>query len=170
MVTAAKQNQAKHNGTKATYITSPPLVLAYALTGNVMTDLEHDPLGNSDITIQDLWPQREEIERIEDELIIRNMLQQLDDKIQVNCRIHIQQRHRPFFHLQKGNSQWDALPIPPAGCYPKYPWAEYSTQVTRPPFFDGIVTPFIYALRKRTNYCCHLFIDVGILFTNYHWH
>jgi hypothetical protein len=35
--------------------------------------------------------------------------------------------------------QWNSLKIPPVDTYPQYPWAEYSTYITRPPFFDTIV-------------------------------
>lgn len=54
-----------HPLTKANYLASPPLVVAYALRGNVSVDLEGEPLGQdpdgNDVYLKDLWPTHEEI-------------------------------------------------------------------------------------------------------------
>ena len=85
MVSNTRQTQQKNTLIKANYITTPPLVLAYALAGNVLFDLEREQLGCGEmkVTIRDLWPSREEIEAIEDERIIRKVLYQLNETMEV---------------------------------------------------------------------------------------
>jgi aconitate hydratase len=122
MVSNIRQTQQKHSIIKANYVTSPPLVLAYALAGNVLFDLEQETFGlrNAKISIRDIWPNRQEIEEIEDEIIIKKILNQFNERVQI------------------GNPQWDSLKIPSADRYPQYPWAEYSSYISRAPFFDTI--------------------------------
>jgi aconitate hydratase len=86
MVSNTRQIQQKHSIVKGNYVTSPPLVLAYALAGNVLIDFEEDifNLGNKKICLRDIWPNRQDIEEIEDEIIIKKILNQVKEKIQVN--------------------------------------------------------------------------------------
>ncbi|CAF4527008.1 unnamed protein product [Rotaria sp. Silwood2] len=122
MISGTRQTQQRHSLIKANYITSPPLVLAYALAGNVLIDLEQETIGfdNEKFSIRNIWPSRQIIEEIEDEIIIKKIFNQINEKIQI------------------GNPQWNSLKIPSVNTYPQYPWAEYSTYITRPPFFDTI--------------------------------
>jgi len=117
-----RQNQQKHPVHKANYVTSAPLVLAYALAGNVAIDLEEETFGYGEtkVSIRDIWPSRQEIEHIEDEFVVRKIFQQFKEKIQI------------------GSPQWNSLKIPLVNKHPQYPWAEYSTYITRPPFFDQV--------------------------------
>ena len=84
MVTGSRQSQQRQTCIKANYVTSSPVVLAYALAGNALLDLEHDRLGFGfeKVSVRDLWPSRAEIETIEDE-IIKKILDHVHDKIQV---------------------------------------------------------------------------------------
>jgi aconitate hydratase len=54
-----------HPNIKANFLASPPLVVAYAITGTVLTDLMSEPLGKGmdgkDVWIGDVWPTSEEI-------------------------------------------------------------------------------------------------------------
>lgn len=54
-----------HPNTKANYLASPPLVVAYALAGTVDIDFETQPLGKGkdgkDVFLRDLWPSREDV-------------------------------------------------------------------------------------------------------------
>jgi aconitate hydratase len=86
MVSGTRQTQQRHSLTKANYVTSSPLVLAYALAGNVLIDLEKEIFGlsNKKISIRDIWPSRQDIEEIEDEIIVKQILNQIHEKIQVN--------------------------------------------------------------------------------------
>ncbi len=91
MVSNTRQTQQRHPLIKANYITSPPLVLAYALAGNVLIDLEQDSLGlgSTNISIRDLWPNRQDIEELEDKIIIKKILNQLKETIQVKEKKHV---------------------------------------------------------------------------------
>ena len=55
-----------HPDTRANYLASPPLVIAYALAGKVDIDFETEPLGhdaeNKPIFLRDIWPTRQEIQ------------------------------------------------------------------------------------------------------------
>ena len=86
MVSGARQIQQRHSLAKANYVTSSPLVLAYALAGNVLIDLENETISVNDKTIsmRDIWPTRQEIEEIEDEFIIKKILHKINERIQVN--------------------------------------------------------------------------------------
>lgn len=51
-----------HPATKANYLASPPLVVAYALAGRVDIDFEKEPLGQhegNDVFLRDIWPSKE---------------------------------------------------------------------------------------------------------------
>ncbi|XP_004349259.2 iron-responsive element-binding protein 1 [Capsaspora owczarzaki ATCC 30864] len=59
-----------HPLTKANYLASPPLVVAYAIAGTIDIDLERTPLGTSILTghpvyLRDIWPSRDELQQIE---------------------------------------------------------------------------------------------------------
>src|SRR5438874_1932014 len=57
-----------HGEVKANYLASPPLVVAYALAGRMDVDLLNEPLGQGsdgeDVFLRDLWPSRDEIDRV----------------------------------------------------------------------------------------------------------
>lgn len=54
-----------HPNTRANYLASPPLVVAYALAGRVDIDFEKEPIGKGkdgkDIYLRDIWPTRDEV-------------------------------------------------------------------------------------------------------------
>merc|ERR1712032_1305222 len=54
-----------HPHTRANYLASPPLVVAYALVGSVDCDFEKEPLGKGkdgkDVFLRDIWPTRDEV-------------------------------------------------------------------------------------------------------------
>lgn len=51
--------------TRANYLASPPLVVAYAIAGTVNIDFETEPLGKDlegkDVYLRDIWPMRDEV-------------------------------------------------------------------------------------------------------------
>lgn len=57
-----------HPLTRANYLASPPLVVAFALAGNVNHDFEKTPLGQdkngNNVFLRDIWPSRDEIEKL----------------------------------------------------------------------------------------------------------
>jgi aconitate hydratase len=52
-----------HQSTRANYLASPPLVVAYALAGTVDIDFEKEPIGKDkngkDVYLKELWPSRD---------------------------------------------------------------------------------------------------------------
>jgi aconitase A len=101
MVSNIRQTQQKHSIIKANYVTSPPLVLAYALAGNVLFDLEQETFGlrNAKISIRDIWPNRQEIEEIEDEIIIKKILNQFNERVQVKKTSILMKNIIEYFRL-----------------------------------------------------------------------
>ena len=58
-----------HPLTKANFLASPPLVVAFAIAGTVNIDFEKEPIAQDkdgkDIFLKDIWPSKEEIDKIE---------------------------------------------------------------------------------------------------------
>jgi aconitate hydratase len=110
-----------HPLTRASYLASPPLVVAFALAGRIDIDLEHEPLGtDSDgqpVYLADLWPSPEEISSVVAE--------------QVRAEIFT----RTYASVFDGDDRWRDLPVPTGS---RYAWDEASTYVARPPFFEGL--------------------------------
>lgn len=78
-----------HASTRANYLASPPLVIAYAIAGRVDIDFEKEPLGYSkilekDIYLNDIWPSRQELHELETNYVIPEMFSKVYDKITVN--------------------------------------------------------------------------------------
>jgi aconitate hydratase len=57
-----------HPMTRANYLASPPLVVAYALAGTVNIDFETQPIGigsdNNPVFLRDIWPSRDEVQKL----------------------------------------------------------------------------------------------------------
>ena len=108
-----------HRAVRAAYLASPPLVVAYALAGTVLTDLAHDPLGTDregrPVFLADLWPSAAEI----DEVVGRA----------VQARFFTTQYGRIF----DGDAHWAAMAAPTG---PLFAWDPASTYVREPPFLD----------------------------------
>jgi aconitate hydratase len=110
-----------HNLVRANYLASPPLVVAYALAGNVNIDFEKEPIGKDtqgkNVYLREIWPAREELQKLIDTIITPEMYTEVYDKI------------------SKGTDRWNALEVPDT---PLYNWNEDSTYIKRPPFFEKI--------------------------------
>lgn len=74
-----------HPLTRANYLASPPLVVAYALAGNVNFDFETQPLGQdqegNDVFLRDIWPSREETQKVTNSVIKPEMFKEVYDAI-----------------------------------------------------------------------------------------
>ncbi|KAJ8036398.1 Cytoplasmic aconitate hydratase [Holothuria leucospilota] len=108
-----------HPLTRANYLASPPLVIAYAIAGTVSIDFETEPIGQSpegkDVFLRDIWPTREEIQEVERQYVIPAMFKEVYAKI------------------EEGNERWNKLEAPDSKLYP---WDEKSTYIKSPPFFE----------------------------------
>ncbi|PNK60847.1 aconitate hydratase AcnA [Psychrobacter sp. FDAARGOS_221] len=110
-----------HSHVKASYLASPPLVVAYALAGTVNIDLTKDPIGQdqdgNDVFLKDIWPTSQEI----NELIANN--------------IDADMFRKNYGEVFDGSSAWNAISSADSQLYP---WDEASTYIKNPPFFDGM--------------------------------
>jgi aconitate hydratase len=109
--------------TRANYLASPPLVVAYALAGTVDIDLDREPLGiGSDgrpVHLRELWPSQQEIAST------------------IAAALKPEQFGEEYGNVFDGNPKWNAIPV--AGGE-RYRWSEESTYIHEPPFFKGLTT------------------------------
>jgi len=108
-----------HPITRANYLASPPLVVAYALAGTTDIDFEKEALGKGkdgkDVFLRDIWPSREEVSKVSTEVVKPAMFRQVYDTI------------------LDGNDMWKKLEAPKSLIYE---WDEKSTYIKNPPFFE----------------------------------
>ncbi|MBI29008.1 MAG: Aconitate hydratase A [Alphaproteobacteria bacterium MarineAlpha5_Bin11] len=123
-----------HSEVKANYLASPPLVVIYALVGNVNVNITKDSLGKDkngkDIFLKDLWPSDEEVRKIV--------------KLNLNKKIFKDK----YSTLYKGDKNWQKIKT---NNDPIYKWNIASTYVKQPPFFqDNIVDADKDIIHART--------------------
>ncbi len=108
-----------HPAVKAAYIGSPPLVVAYALAGTILIDIENDPLGTAPdgtpVYLRDVWPSDEEIADHIARFVAPRMFRD------------------NYVAAFKGDDNWTRLRGGEGGTYS---WDQASTYLRRPPFFD----------------------------------
>ena len=108
-----------HGKVKASYLASPPLVVAYALAGSLEVDLATEPLGFSQdgtpVMLSDVWPSDE----------------QLAEALTVITPDMFRQRYADAMN----EPRWDSIPSEPS---PLYPWHSDSTYIRLPTFFSGL--------------------------------
>jgi len=107
-----------HPLTKANYLASPPLVVAYALAGTVDCDLTSEPLGTDGegrpVFLKDLWPTAEEIAEAAAGAISPEMFR------------------RRYADVFTANDAWNRIEVAESELYP---WNPASTYIQEPPFF-----------------------------------
>jgi aconitate hydratase len=110
-----------HPLARASYLASPPLVVAFALAGRVDIDLTREPLGidgeGRRVMLADIWPSGDEIRAVIHDAIDPALFQ------------------ATYASVFEGDDRWRALPIPAGD---RYDWDPRSTYVARPPYFDGM--------------------------------
>lgn len=106
---------------RSNYLASPPLVVAYALAGNVNLDLTKDPIGKDssgrDVFLKEIWPTQEEVQTT------------------VTKFVTAKQFTESYADVFKGDAAWQGIQIPKGKLYA---WSKESTYIKEPPFFDGI--------------------------------
>ena len=106
---------------KANYLASPPLVVAYAIAGNMDVDLVNEPLGDDSdgnpVYLKDVWPTREEIQSA------------------VRQSIRPEMFRTAYEESMAGDDRWNSLDAPSGEIYA---WDEASTYVKKPPFFEDM--------------------------------
>src|SRR5947209_9939880 len=110
-----------HPLVRASYLASPPLVVAYALAGDVRRDLSKDPVGRDadgrDVFLEDLWPSTEDV----------------DAAIRGSLRVEMFERE--YARIYEGDEHWQRMAAPTG---PSYRWDPGSTYVQEPPYFENL--------------------------------
>jgi len=110
-----------HPLARASYLASPPLVVAFALAGRVDIDLTREPVGRDadgrPVQLDELWPSSEEIRSV------------------IGSSIDPELFRRTYAVVFEGDERWQALPIPSGD---RYAWDPASTYIARPPFLEGL--------------------------------
>lgn len=106
---------------RANYLASPPLVVAYALAGSLLKDLNTEPLGKDqegqDVFLSDIWPSADEIKEVVSSVITPAMFKE------------------KYATVFEGTAAWKAIE---ASKGETYSWDDSSTYIANPPFFDGM--------------------------------
>jgi len=109
-----------HPLARASYLASPPLVVAFALAGRIDIDLTTEPIGTDGdgrpVMLAELWPSAEEV--------AATVLRSVSGDV----------FKRNYASVFDGDERWTSLPVPAGD---RYAWDPASTYVARPPFFDG---------------------------------
>src|SRR5262249_54493229 len=112
-----------HAEVRATYLASPPLVVAYALAGRMDVDLTTEPLGTDrdgkPVYLRDIWPAQEEIREA------------IAQAVQAQTFASVYHGDRVF----EGDQHWRKLTVPKSALYQ---WDPGSTYVKNPPYFEGM--------------------------------
>jgi len=107
--------------TKANYLASPPLVVAYALAGSMKIDIYNDPIGQdedgNDVYLKDIWPSNHEIQAEVEKALTPEMFK------------------KRYANVFDGTAEWQAVENATGKTYE---WSSASTYIQNPPFFDGM--------------------------------
>ncbi|KAL3723687.1 hypothetical protein ACJRO7_035800 [Eucalyptus globulus] len=110
-----------HPLTRANYLASPPLVVAYALAGTVDIDFETEPIGEGKdgrkVYLRDIWPSNEEVATVVQSNVLPDMFM------------------ATYEAITKGNPMWNQLATPSSTLYA---WDPTSTYIHDPPYFKSM--------------------------------
>ncbi|MEL6463339.1 MAG: aconitate hydratase AcnA [Pseudomonadota bacterium] len=106
---------------RANYLASPPLVVAYALVGDMNIDITKEPLGQdhdgNDVYLKDIWPSAQEVAELVEETVTREAFQ------------------TKYADVFKGDEKWQGVETTDQKTYD---WPPTSTYVQNPPYFQGM--------------------------------
>ncbi|WP_145110855.1 aconitate hydratase AcnA [Cereibacter sediminicola] len=105
---------------RANYLASPPLVVAYALAGDMNIDLTSEPLGmgtNGPVYLKDIWPTNAEIADLVHRTVTREAFQ------------------KKYADVFKGDAKWQAVETTDSQTYD---WPPTSTYIQNPPYFQNM--------------------------------
>jgi aconitate hydratase len=110
-----------HADVRMNFLASPPLVVAYAIAGNMKADLVGEALGEGSdgtpVLLRDIWPSQQEIHDTLAASIDSNMYRS------------------SYENVYSGDQRWQDMQVAKAG---QFEWQEDSTYVRHPPYFDGM--------------------------------
>ncbi|WP_199258463.1 aconitate hydratase AcnA [Paracoccus binzhouensis] len=106
---------------RANYLASPPLVVAYAIAGDMNIDLTTEPLGHGKdgqpVFLKDIWPTSKEVAELVETVVTREMFQE------------------KYADVFKGDERWQAVEVTDSETYD---WPPTSTYIQNPPYFQGM--------------------------------
>ncbi len=106
---------------RANYLMSPPLVVAYALAGDIGINLSSDPLGlgrdGKPVYLRDIWPSEQEVNQV------------------IESSMQSAMYTKNYSAIFKGDSLWQQLKVPTGQTFA---WEAKSTYIKRAPYFDGM--------------------------------
>ncbi|RME15063.1 MAG: aconitate hydratase AcnA, partial [Alphaproteobacteria bacterium] len=106
---------------RANYLASPPLVVAYALAGDMNIDLTREPIGQTpdgrDVFLKDIWPSDSEIAELVEKTVTREAFL------------------AKYADVFKGDEKWQAVEVSGGETYD---WPAGSTYIQNPPYFRGM--------------------------------
>ena len=107
--------------TKANYLASPPLVVAYAIAGRVDINFATDPLGadaaGRKVYLRDIWPTQQEVAEAVSESVTPEMFA------------------KRYANVFEGSDRWNAIRVAEGDAFQ---WDEASTYIQPPPFFTSL--------------------------------
>ena len=110
-----------HGEVRMNFLASPPLVVAYALAGNVEVDLIKEAIGQDsdgkDVFLKDIWPSQQEIQDTIASSLDADMFK------------------ASYGNVFDGDERWQGLETPTGD---RFEWDDKSTYVQNPPYFEGI--------------------------------
>ena len=106
---------------RANYLASPPLVVAYAIAGDMNIDLTTQPLAHTaegkPVFLKDIWPTSKEVAELVDTIVTREMFR------------------TKYADVFKGDERWQAVEVTDSETYD---WPPTSTYIQNPPYFQGM--------------------------------
>ncbi|NBB99217.1 MAG: aconitate hydratase AcnA [Alphaproteobacteria bacterium] len=106
---------------RANYLASPPLVVAYALAGDMNIDITKDPVAQTpegrDVYLKDIWPTQKEVADLVERTVTREAFQS------------------KYADVFKGDEKWQAVETTDSETYD---WPASSTYIQNPPYFQGM--------------------------------
>ena len=110
-----------HQEVRMNFLASPPLVVAYALTGTVDRDLTREPVGighdGKPVYLRDIWPSAREIQQAIGRSVSADMFV------------------KTYGDVFKGDERWRGIQVPESQTYR---WEGASTYIQNPPYFTGM--------------------------------
>jgi len=110
-----------HALVRMNFLASPPLVVAYALAGNLDVNLLEDPLGEDKdgkpVYLKDIWPSQHDIQEV------------------VAANIDSDMFKSSYASVFEGDANWKGIDSPRGEIYT---WDDTSTYVKNPPYFEGM--------------------------------
>ncbi len=109
-----------HQNIKANFLASPPLVVAFALAGNVTIDISKDPVGKdrdgNDVYLKDIWATTDEVAEM------------------MKSAFDAETYRRLYGEFAEQNPLWNSIP---SSVGLVYEWDDISTYIQNPPFFEN---------------------------------